>query len=145
MAVQEGAEVGRFGEDTVGVCPQSPAVRLCRTAEVTSTGVGICALGHPQRRGCLRTSGTCAEGSVYSGPLTWPRRGNIGEGGTCLTVKQAGWPSQTQQRRSLITVRHPVLSQDISLQRSGCRRSLEQYTTQCTYVRVGRRCRSGSS
>ena len=43
----EGAGVGGFGEYIVEGLPQAPSVRLHRTAEVTPTGVVICALGHP--------------------------------------------------------------------------------------------------
>ena len=80
MAGREGAGMGIVGKDTVGSLPQAPAVRLCRSAEVTPTGVVICAAGHTWHRGRLRTSGIGSEGSIYSGPLPWPRIGNTGEG-----------------------------------------------------------------
>ena len=47
MVVREGAGVGEVGEETVRGRPQAPAFLLRRSAEVTPTGVGIHAAGHP--------------------------------------------------------------------------------------------------
>ena len=72
MTVREGAGAGVVGEIIVGGCPQAPTVRLRRTAEVTPTGVGIRAVGHPRQWGSLQTSGTGAEGRIHPGPLPGP-------------------------------------------------------------------------
>ena len=47
MAGGESAGVDRVGENSVRGRPKAPAVRLCWTADVTPTGVGIRAAGHP--------------------------------------------------------------------------------------------------
>ena len=77
----EGSEMGRVGENTIAGRPQGPEVCLCRTADITPIGVGICAAGHPQHWGRLRPIGTSAEGHINSCPLPGPWISNTGEGG----------------------------------------------------------------
>ena len=60
---ERAAEVGWIKEKVGGVVrvcpdigrggPQTPVVRICRAAEVTPTGVCICAAVHPGDRRCL--------------------------------------------------------------------------------------------
>ena len=69
----------RVGENSGGGCPQAPAVRLRNNTEVTPTGVGIRASGHPWHWGCLRPGGPGAEGRLHSGPLPGTWRGNTRE------------------------------------------------------------------
>ena len=72
---------GRSRKNPIGGRPQAPAVRLRRTAEVTSTGVGICAAGHPRHRRRLRPGGTGAAGNLHTVPLPGLGRGNNGARG----------------------------------------------------------------
>ena len=60
MAGGEGTGVGGVGENSVGGHPQASVVRLRSAAEVTSTGVVICAADHPQHWGSLQPSVTGA-------------------------------------------------------------------------------------
>ena len=52
---REGAGIGRVDDYIVGCVPQVPAVQLHCTAEVTPTGVGLRAVGHPRHTGRIRT------------------------------------------------------------------------------------------
>ena len=67
----------RVGEDAISAGPQAPAVFLPRNAEVTPKGVGICAAGHPEHRGCIWTSRDGPLGRVHAGTLPGCRRGNL--------------------------------------------------------------------
>ena len=69
MAGGEVTGVNGFCENAVGGLLQAPAVCVRTTAEFTSTGVVICAEGHPRHWGSLRTSGTSAEGRLHTGHL----------------------------------------------------------------------------
>ena len=92
LAGGEGTGVDRVGENTVGGCSQATAFRLCRTKEITPTGLGICAAVHSQHWGRLRPGGTGAAGSLHSRPLTGPGRGNTRER-TCPHTHETGRPS----------------------------------------------------
>ena len=76
MAGIEGAGVGGVGEITFGGHLQSPAFRLRRTAEVTPTGVGIHAAGHPRHWRRLRPGGTGVAVNLHIEPLPGPGGGN---------------------------------------------------------------------
>ena len=56
MDPDEGRGVGGVGKNFGRGGPQAPAVRLCGSAEVTPTGVGIRAAGHPWDKQRVRTS-----------------------------------------------------------------------------------------
>ena len=81
MSGREVAGVVIVGGNASRALPQALPVRLCRTAEVTTTGVLINTAGHPQHWGRLLPSGTGTEICLHSITLTGPQRGNTGEGG----------------------------------------------------------------
>ena len=79
LADGESTGVDGDGENPAGGRPKSPAVRLCRTAEVTPTLVGIRAVVHPWNQRRLQLGETSAVRNLHNGPLPGPRRSNTRE------------------------------------------------------------------
>ena len=76
----EGGGVGRFRPDIGRGGPQAPLVRICRAAEVTPTGVCICAAVHPGDRSCLLSNGGGYRNGVPPGTIRGRGRWSPREG-----------------------------------------------------------------
>ena len=133
------------GEYAAGGRLQESKVRLGRTAEVTPTGVGICAAGHPDIGDAFGPVEQVLRDAFITSLFQGLGEGTPGIGVTRLHMKQAGLALPEPTKRPLRTGRRPVSSQDTSLQHSGDRRSYRRRTTLYASKRGEQRCGIGSS
>ena len=81
MVGGEDSVMSRVSEDPSRGSSQATTVRLCSTAEVTPTGVGIRAASHLWNWRLLRPGGGGATKNFLAGPLSGPRRGSTRDRG----------------------------------------------------------------